>query len=86
MDPIVTNNERISELRSLTLEAVKSIDSRLGIHDFRFVEGITHSNLIFDITAPFELKLPNADIISLTQQKISAINPTFCAVITVDRQ
>jgi cation diffusion facilitator family transporter len=86
MDPIVTDNEKINELKSLTLEAVKSIDSRLGIHDFRFVEGLTHSNLIFDITAPFELKLTNAQIIELAQQKISKINPTFFAVITIDRE
>jgi cation diffusion facilitator family transporter len=86
MDPIVTDNEKINELKSLTLEAVKSIDSRLGIHDFRFVEGLTHSNLIFDITAPFELKLTNAQIIELAQQKISEINPIFFAVITVDRE
>ncbi len=86
MDPIVTNDERVSELRDLTLECVKSIDSRLGIHDFRFVEGHTHSNLIFDITAPFELSLSNKQLTELTEQKIKDINPTFFAVITVDRQ
>ncbi|MBE6576848.1 MAG: cation transporter [Ruminococcaceae bacterium] len=86
MDPIVTGDERVNELRALTLEAVKQIDSRLNIHDFRFVQGPTHSNLIFDVTAPFEVKLSNANIIELTQQKISKINPDFFAVITVDRE
>ncbi len=86
MDPIVTNDERVSELRALTLECVKSIDSRLNIHDFRFVEGHTHSNLIFDITVPFEIKLGDRELISLTEQKLQQINPAFFAVITVDRQ
>lgn len=86
MDPIVTDDERVSELRALTREAVKSVDSRLDIHDFRFVEGITHSNLIFDVTAPFELKLENAELISLIEQKLKETEPSYCAVITVDRQ
>ncbi len=86
MDPVVTGDERVDELRALTLEAVKQIDSRLGIHDFRFVQGLTHSNLIFDITAPFEVKRSNTELIELTQQKITEINQTYFAVITIDRE
>ncbi len=86
MDPIVTNDERISELRSLTLEAVKQIDSRLSIHDFRFVEGVTHSNLIFDINAPFEVKLSDTQLTDSVSNKISELNSSFFCVITVDRQ
>ncbi len=85
MDPIVTNDEKINELKSLTLEAVKSIDSRLSIHDFRFVEGVTHSNLIFDITTPFELKMTDKELVDTVCEKISQINSTYFAVITVDR-
>ena len=86
MDPIVTGDERVNELRELTRAAVKQIDERLGIHDFRFVQGVTHSNLIFDITAPFEVKMTNAKIIELAQEKISKIDKSFFAVITVDRE
>jgi cation diffusion facilitator family transporter len=86
MDPIVIGDGRVDELRSLTLEAVKQIDSRLNIHDFRFVQGVSHSNLIFDITAPFELKMPNSVIIEETQKKISEINRDFFVVITIDRE
>ncbi|MBQ9112533.1 MAG: cation transporter [Clostridia bacterium] len=86
MDPIVTDNEKISELRALTREIVKSIDTRLDIHDFRFVEGATHSNLIFDITAPYELKTSDADLTAAIAQRISEVNKSFFTVITVDRQ
>ncbi len=86
MDPIVTDDERVSELRALTLEAVKSIDSRMNIHDFRFVEGITHSNLIFDVTAPFEVKMTDDALVACVSEKISALNKDFFCVITVDRQ
>lgn len=86
MDPIVTNDERVSELRSLTLEAVKQTDSRMSIHDFRFVEGITHSNLIFDINAPFEVKMTDEEIKLAVDTALKQINSSYCTVITVDRQ
>lgn len=85
MDPIVTDDEQVNELRLKTLSAVKAIDARLDIHDFRFVLGKTHSNLIFDISAPFELKMSDEDIKREVSDKISLIDPSFFAVITVDR-
>ncbi len=85
MDPIVTDDEQVNELRERTLAAVKEIDERLDIHDFRFVLGKTHSNLIFDISAPFELKMSDEEIKRGVSDKISRIDPSFFAVITVDR-
>jgi hypothetical protein len=86
MDPIVTDDERVNELRSRVLALVKSIDERLGIHDFRFVEGHTHSNLIFDVTVPFEMKTGNEEIKREVSSRISELDPNFFAVITVDRE
>ena len=57
----------------------------LTIHDFRYVEGITHSNLIFDVTVPFEFKESNERIKELVSNKIAEINPNYFAVITIDR-
>lgn len=85
MDPIVTDDEQVNELRQRTLSAVKEIDERLDIHDFRFVLGKTHSNLIFDVCAPFELKMSDEEIKRGVSDKISRIDPSFFAVITVDR-
>lgn len=85
MDPIVTDNERVNELRNRIRELVKSIDSRLGIHDFRFVEGVTHSNLIFDVTVPFELKNSDEDIKRAICNKVSEMNPNYFVVMTIDR-
>lgn len=85
MDPIVTDNERINGLRERVSSAVSSIDEGLKIHDFRFVEGETHTNLIFDISAPFELKMTDNEIIERVKKEISAIEKNYFAVITVDR-
>lgn len=86
MDPIVTNDERVNALKNETLSLVREIDEQLSIHDFRFVEGRTHSNLIFDVSAPFELKMSDKEIKRAVSDKLSRKDPNFFAVITIDRQ
>ena len=86
MDPIVTDDERVSALREAVRETVKGIDERLDIHDFRFVEGKTHSNLIFDVSVPFEIKDSDDEIKRAISSRLSELDPNYFAVITVDRQ
>ena len=86
MDPIVTDDEKVSALRIRVAAAVKEIDERLTIHDFRYVEGVTHTNLIFDVTVPFEIKHSNERVKELVSNKISEIDPNYFAVITIDRE
>lgn len=85
MDPIVTDNAAVNALRVGVEESVRSIDSRLRIHDFRFVAGATHSNLIFDVAAPFELKLSDEELRRAIADKISYLDPSYFTVVTVDR-
>ncbi len=85
MDPIVTNDAEISGMKTIVRGLVKEIDERLDIHDFRFVRGVTHTNLIFDLNAPFELKISDADIKKAIAEKISEYNCDYFAVVTVDR-
>ena len=86
MDPIVTDDEKINELRERTDKLVKSIDERLKIHDFRFVEGVTHSNLIFDIAVPFEMKMSDIELKDLVETKVSEMSPNYFVVMTIDRE
>ena len=85
MDPIVTNDARVCELRERTREAIRSIDPALDIHDFRFVQGQTHTNLIFDVRLPFESKLSEAELRRVAEERIREMDSSFFAVITVDR-
>ncbi len=85
LDPIVTNDGETEVLRICTAEAVRNVDERLQIHDFRFVKGVSHSNLIFDVCAPFELKLGDEELRREINAKIKEIDPSFETVITVDR-
>lgn len=85
MDPIVTNDYEVSEMRGVVRSLVKEIDGRLDIHDFRFVRGVTHTNLIFDISAPFEIKMSDSEIKKEIERKVSEYNEVFFTVTTVDR-
>ncbi len=85
MDPIVTDDEQVNQLREQTAEAVQKIHPSMQIHDFRFVAGATHTNLIFDVVAPFEIKMSEAEIKAAVAEKVKEIDPTYCVVINVDR-
>ena len=85
MDPIETDNEEVTRLRNMVAEAVKAIDSRILIHDFRFVPGETHTNLIFDVAVPFDIKKSEEQIRREVATEISKIHPSYFTVVTVDR-
>ena len=86
MDPIVTNDQTVNALREMTKEIVLGIDERLSMHDFRVVSGPSHTNLIFDIEAPFECKLTDAEIKQSVADGLALWDGKHFAVITVDRQ
>ena len=85
MDPIVTDDEQVNALRKKITDAVHRIDERICIHDFRCVVGETHTNLIFDIAVPFEVKMTEEEVRRAVAQKASEIDPSYFTVVTVDR-
>ena len=85
MDPIVTDDETVTCLREKTSEAIREIDEGMSIHDFRFVKGHTHTNLIFDVAVPFECKLSEEEVRRAVADAVSRMDPSYFTVITVDR-
>ena len=85
MDPINTDDSLTTELREETAELVREIDPKITVHDFRIVTGVTHTNLIFDVAVPFELKMTVAEIRDAISQKIRQRHKNYYAVVTVDR-
>ena len=85
MDPIVTNDETVNELRTFTINAVKEVCPEASIHDFRTVIGQTHTNLIFDLVLPFEVDEKPETIVENIKKTILAKRDYCFCVITVDR-
>lgn len=86
MDPIAVNNPETDQAKALVKQAMGRIDERITIHDFRLVRGQTHTNLVFDISAPYEIKLSDGELKARAVAEITALNEAFNPVITVDRR
>ncbi len=86
MDPIVTDDSAVDELKSFLIETIEQdVSPDISIHDFRVVIGNTHTNMIFDIILPFESKETPGDIVEKICVAVNKRrNECFC-VITVDR-
>ena len=84
MDPIVTNDETVEKHYQVVHKTVKEIDDALDIHDFRVVDGPTHTNLIFDVVIPHRYRLTENELRGEISDRLQEINPQYCLVITVD--
>lgn len=83
-DPIVTSDAAVGDLRRWMAGLVKEIDPRLTIHDLRTVPGPTHTNVIFDCVAPFDLGLTELELKKAVKAKVHAQRPELVCVITVE--
>lgn len=85
MDPIDTDNSLVAQTRQTLSEAIKTIDDRLTLHDFRMTpRAKRRTNLIFDVVVPTDLKIPADELKIQIGKKAKEINETFCCVITID--
>ena len=84
MDPISVNDEKIAALRLQTALFASELHESISIHDFRMVEGPTHTNVIFDAVLPYDVKMTPVELKGKLSDFISAM-PNHYAVITIDR-
>lgn len=84
LDPVETNNEKATRLKEMTVKTVLEINDSLSIHDFRIVDGPTHTNLLFDVVVPHKFEISDDKLIKIISEKINAINPDYFCVITID--
>jgi len=84
-DPVVTGDEALEHMHRQVEEVLKTIDSRISIHDFRMVAGTEHTNLIFDMVLPYELMERRK---AIRKQLVETLNSTgdttYYAVVTFD--
>lgn len=84
LDPIVTNDPKTNELKDKIEKILESISPRLSMHDFRVVWGLSHSNLIFDVVAPYDFQWDDDELIKLISDKIYKLDSNYHSVIIVD--
>ncbi len=84
MDPVTADNERVNSLKETVSRIVKNVNELLTIHDFRIVDGPTHTNLIFDVVVPYDVKISNKELNLILNDKIKEYDSRLCTVITFD--
>ncbi|MDD4076289.1 MAG: cation diffusion facilitator family transporter [Eubacteriales bacterium] len=85
MDPIATDDEQTAILHKKISEAVKAIDPSITLHDFRIVQGPSHTNVIFDAVVPYASKLADDEVKKRIASLVSVIDDTLYAVVDIDR-
>lgn len=84
MDPIVTKDESVKNLRHWLAQEVKKVHQELTIHDLRLVPGTTHTNVIFDCVVPRGLEKSDDEIKEAIDKLVKETYPNYFCVITVD--
>ena len=85
MDPIVVNNEKINETKKEIVEMIRENFPGVTIHDFRMVQGPTHTNLIFDAVVPFQYGKTNEEVKKGIAKLITEKWSNYYAVIQAEQ-
>lgn len=86
MDPIVTNDATVNELREFVNKTIREKYPEITTHDFRVVIGNTHTNLIFDVVVPYDTSYEIKALCDEIKELILTARPNHYCVITVDRE
>lgn len=89
MDPISISDPETNELKHKCMELVSELAQEyshpISMHDFRIVKGVTHTNVLFDISVTNEMVLSNEELCKELSERIKNINPLYHLVLTIDR-
>lgn len=86
MDPIVTADEHVGELKLAVNDIVTGIDEVLTTHDFRVVTGPTHTNLIFDVLVPYRFYISDDELTLMIQERVKErLGRNHFVVMHIDR-
>lgn len=89
MDPISISDPETNELREKCTEIVASLAKEhshpVSMHDFRVVKGVTHTNILFDVSVTNDMTLTNKEISAELSKRVKEVNPLYHLVLTIDR-
>lgn len=85
MDPLEVDNEIVSEMRTELASKIEAQYPGVTIHDFRMVQGPSHTNLIFDAVVPFEFALSNEEVKIGIENLVEENWENYFAVVVVEQ-
>ncbi len=83
-DPVITDDPELTRMHTKVDAILQGFDARLSTHDFRMVQGSGHTNLIFDIVLPDDLRKQENAIRQHLADSLACEEMTYYTVITFD--
>ena len=87
MDPVASDDENVQRVKTEVAARMAELfqGKDVSIHDFRMVEGPTHTNVIFDIVIPYDLAYSEVKVIEMIKDNISHMDKgQYKSVVKVD--
>ena len=85
-DPVVTDDAEVRRMREKVDQKLREIDPRLSFHDFRMVVGPEHTNLIFDVVVPYEMRCQEEEIQRKLEEALQEPGQHYYLVLTFDAE
>ncbi len=86
MDPIDNFSPLVKSLRNKISLIIKKYNVKLTYHDFRIVQGETHTNILFDVVVPYELGIKHDKLKLYLIKEIKKIDPKYNLVVKIDSE
>ncbi len=87
MDPIVTDDKEVLEMKAKVEEMIHFLDESFSMHDFRMVKGPTRTNLIFDVEVPRKSSFTDNEIMNWLKEAVHELpGSKYFAVIQIDHE
>ena len=85
MDPVSTDDTKTGKMRDELKEAVDGLGYGISIHDFRIVDGPTHTNVIFDAVLPNDSPLTEDEAKSALETLVNSLWENCHPKVHIDR-
>lgn len=84
MDPIVVHDEKVEKYKQFIRDILADYDPQITFHDFRVVEGPTHTNLIFDMVVPKNHKKHRSEMLKDIREIVRQKDDSIFIVATME--
>lgn len=84
MDPVEVNDSEVEKYKEITRRILARMEGEYSFHDFKMIKGPTHTNLIFDLVAPYDKHKTGADVLRELRSLFNDYDSTINLVVTVE--
>ena len=85
MDPVEADNEVVTETKQELTALIAGSYPQVSIHDFRMVQGPTHTNLIFDAVVPYGYDKSDEDVKRGIENLVTEHWKNYFAVVQLEQ-